>query len=189
MTNHNLKSYLITDPKYYSNDKELFKKNLTKVLKNHKINLACFRDKESSNFKELALIFVETCKKFNIEKILLNGNYLLSHELKATGVHLTSTQFEKIKEAKELGLYVIISCHSLSDIQIALDNKADAVSFSPIFETPNKGEPKGVIALEEAANTFKHINIFALGGIINENQIEQISETKAYGFASIRYFV
>ena len=189
MTNHNLKSYLITDPKYYSNDKKLFKNNLTKVLKNHKINLACFRDKESSNFKELASIFIETCKIFNIEKILLNGNHLLSHELKATGVHLTSTQFDKIKEAKELDLYVIISCHSLSDIQIALDNKVDAVSFSPIFETPNKGEPKGVIPLEEAVNTFKDINIFALGGIINENQIEQISKTKAYGFASIRYFV
>jgi thiamine-phosphate pyrophosphorylase len=189
MNNHNLKNYLITDPQYYSNDKELFKNNLTKTLKNHKINLACFRDKSSSNFKELALIFVETCKKFNVEKILLNGNYFLSHELKANGVHLTSTQFDKIKEAKELGLYVIISCHSLSDIQIALDNKADAVSFSPIFETPNKGEQKGITALEEAVNTFKDINIFALGGIINENQIEQISKTKAYGFASIRYFV
>lgn len=189
MNNHNLKNYLITDPKYYSNDKELFKNNLTKVLKNHKINLACFRDKESSNFKELASIFVETCREFNIDKIILNGNYLLSYELKATGVHLTSTQFDKIKKAKELGLYVIISCHSLNDIQIALDNKADAVSFSPIFETPNKGEPKGIIALEEAINTFKDINIFALGGIINEKQIKQISETKAYGFASIRYFV
>jgi thiamine-phosphate pyrophosphorylase len=189
MNNHNLKNYLITDPKYYSNDKESFKDNLTKVLKNHKIDLACFRDKESSNFKELAMIFIETCKKFNVEKILLNGNYLLSHELKANGVHLTSTQFNKIEEAKKLALYVVISCHSLSDIQIALDNKADAISFSPIFETPNKGEPKGITALEEAVNTFKDINIFALGGIINENQIEQISKTKAYGFASIRYFV
>lgn len=189
MNNHNLKNYLITDPKYYSNKKELFKENLTKVLKNHKIDLACFRDKESSNFKELALIFIETCKEFNIEKIVLNGNYLLAYELNATGVHLTSTQFDKIEEAKELGLYVIISCHSLSDIQIALDNKVDAVTYSPIFETPNKGEPKGIIALEEAVNTFKDINIFALGGIINEKQIEQISETKAYGIASIRYFI
>ncbi|QKF68205.1 thiamine phosphate synthase (TMP-TENI domain) [Arcobacter venerupis] len=189
MNNHNFKNYLITDPKYYSNNKELFKENLTKALKNHKIDLACFRDKSSSNFKELALIFIETCKKFNIEKILLNGDYLLSHELKANGVHLTSTQFDKIKEAKELGLYVIISCHSLSDIQIALDNKVDAVTYSPIFETPNKGEPKGIIALEEAIYKYPNINIIALGGIINEEQIMQISKTKAYGIASIRYFV
>lgn len=189
MNNNNLKNYLITDPKYYSNNEEFFKENLTKVLKNHKIDLACFRDKESSNFKELAFIFIETCKKFNIEKIVLNGNYLLASELNATGVHLTSTQFDKIKEAKELGLYVIISCHSLNDIKIALDNKVDAVTYSPIFETPNKGEPKGIIALEEAVNTFKDMNIFALGGIINEKQIKQISKTKAYGIASIRYFI
>ena len=102
---------------------------------------------------------------------------------------LIITQFDKIQIVKELGLYVIISCHTFGDIEKALENKADAVTFSPIFETPSKGEPKGIIALEEAVNTFKNINIFALGGIINENQIKQISETKAYGFASIRYFV
>ena len=43
--------------------------------------------------------------------------------------------------------------------------------------------------IDDPAMIFKNINIFALGGIINENQIKQISETKAYGFASIRYFV
>ena len=33
-----------------------------------KLILACFRDKESKNFEELAKIFVEICKNFNIEK-------------------------------------------------------------------------------------------------------------------------
>ena len=39
-----LKKYLITDPKYYSNDKDLFRKNLEKVLKIKKVDMACFRD-------------------------------------------------------------------------------------------------------------------------------------------------
>ena len=36
---------------------------------------------------------------------------------------------------------------------------------------------------------YPNIKIIALGGIIDETQIEQISKTKAYGIASIRYFV
>lgn len=41
----NIKSYLITDPNYFSDNKEIFKEKLIAVLKNHKIDFACFRDK------------------------------------------------------------------------------------------------------------------------------------------------
>ena len=185
----NLKKYLITDPKHYSNNSELFRKNLTRVLKNNEVDIVCFRDKESENFEELAKIFVEICKDFNIEKILLNSNYELAKNLGANGVHLTSNQFEKIKEAKRLGLYVIISCHTFSEIEKAQNAYVNAVTFSPIFDTPNKGEPKGIEKLEEATNLYKNINIIALGGIVSKEQISKIENTKAYGFASIRYFI
>lgn len=181
--------YLITDPKYYTNDEKKFEKILINVLNKHQIEVACFRDKESDNFEEIAKIFIKTCKEKNIKNILLNGNFLLAHKLNATGVHLTSTQFDDIKKAKELGLYVIISCHTFEDIEKAIDYQADAVTYSPIFETPNKGAPKGITSLNEVVEKYENINIIALGGIINDEQIEQISKTKAYGFASIRYFV
>ncbi|MBY0540744.1 MAG: thiamine phosphate synthase [Campylobacterales bacterium] len=183
-----MNKYLITDPKYYTNDKIKFKEILINILDKQKVDIACFRDKESSNFEELAKIFIEICKKKNIEKILINSDFLLAKKLNASGVHLNSSQFHKIKEAKELGLYVIISCHTFEDIQKAIEYLVDAVTFSPIFETPNKGKPKGIEVLEEAINS-NNINIIALGGIINEEQINQISKAKAYGFASIRYFV
>lgn len=181
--------YLITDPTYYTNDKKKFEEVLINILNKQQIDIACFRDKESSNFEEIAKIFIKICKEKNIKKILLNGNYLLAHELNASGVHLTSTQFDEIKKAKELGLYVIISCHTFEDIEKALENQADAVTYSPIFETPNKGAPKGIDALKEVVDKYPNINIIALGGILNDKQIEKISKTKAYGFASIRYFV
>lgn len=181
--------YLITDPKYYTNDKKKFKKILINVLNKQQIDIACFRDKESSNFQEIAKIFIKICKEKDIKKILLNGDYLLAHELNASGVHLTSTQFDNISKAKKLGLYVIISCHTFEDIQKAINNQADAITYSPIFETPNKGTPKGIEILKEVVDKFPNINIIALGGIINAEQIEQISKTKAYGIASIRYFV
>ena len=181
--------YLITDPKYYTNDKKKFKKILINVLNKQQIDIACFRDKESSNFQEIAKIFIKICKEKDIKKILLNGDYLLAHELNASGVHLTSTQFDNISKAKKLGLYVIISCHTFEDIQKAINNQADAITYSPIFETPNKGTPKGIEALKEVVDKYPNMNIIALGGIINAEQIEQISKTKAYGIASIRYFV
>lgn len=181
--------YLITDPKYYTNDEKEFEEILINSLDKQQIDIACFRDKESSNFKEIAKIFIKICKEKNIKEILLNGNYLLAHKLNASGVHLTSAQFDDILKAKELGLYVIISCHTFEDIQKAIDYQADAVTYSPIFETPNKGVPKGIETLKEVINKYPNINIIALGGIINDEQIEQISKMKAYGIASIRYFV
>ena len=182
-------SYLITDPIYYSNNIELFEKNLKEVLQNKKVDIACFRDKTSQNFKELASIFVKVCKEFQIEKILINSNYKLAKELGATGVHLTSSQFEKIKKAKELDLYTIISCHSYDDIEKAQNLYVNAITYSPIFITPNKGTPKGIDKLKEVTQIYEDMKIIALGGIIDEEHLEKISKTKAYGFASIRYFI
>lgn len=187
--NYNLKYYLITDPKYYTNDIVLFEKNLRLTLENKKVDIACFRDKQSDNYEELAKVFIKTCKDFKIKEILLNTHYELAFNLNATGVHLNSTQFDKIQVAKDLNLNVIISCHSFEDIEKAKSLKCNTVTFSPIFPTPNKGEPKGILKLQEAINLYKDINIIALGGIINEEQIKQIEKTKAYAFASIRYFI
>ncbi|PLY04370.1 MAG: thiamine phosphate synthase [Arcobacter sp.] len=182
-------SYLITDPKYYTNDIEIFEKKLIKNLKSKKVNIACFRDKTSKNFKKLAKIFVKICKEYNVEKILINENYKLAKKLYATGVHLTSKQFDKIQKARDLDLYVIISCHNYKDIEIAQESHVNAITYSPIFHSPDKGEPKGMAKLRECIRVYEDLDIIALGGIINKEHIEQISRTRACGFASIRYFV
>ena len=43
--------------------------------------------------------------------------------------------------------------------------------------------------LNDVLKEFPDLNIIALGGIINDSQIKEISQTSAYGFASIRYFI
>lgn len=182
-------SYLITDPQYYSNTPEKFEKNLKKALSSKKVDIACFRDKESENFEELAKIFIDICNEQNIEKILLNSNYKLAKKLGAHGVHLSSTQFDKIKKAKELDLYVIISCHNYNDIENAHRKHVNAITYSPIFETPNKGEPKGISQFRHTVRAYEDLDIIALGGIIEQTQVELISKTRAFGFASIRYFI
>lgn len=182
-------SYLITDPEYYSNEKTIFENNLRKVLAAKRVDIACFRDKTSENFKELASVFIKVCKEFNIDKILINGNYKLAYKLGAHGVHLTSSQFHKIKKAKDLDLYTIISCHDYKDIETAQQYHVNAITYSPIFDTPKKGEPKGMAKFREAVRVYEDLDIIALGGIIKNEQVEQISKTRAYGFASIRYFI
>ena len=179
--------YLITDPKYYTNNPSTFKKVLTKALTKQNVNIACFRDKVSKNTDELAKVFVNVCKEFNIQTILINSNIKLAIKLKATGVHLTSTQFDKIQEVKENNLFTIISCHTEKELINAENLNVDMATYSPIFKTPNKGEPKGSKELSKVVNK-SNIPIIALGGILNEKQINEIEKSKAFGFASIRYF-
>jgi thiamine-phosphate pyrophosphorylase len=183
-----MKSYLITDPKYYSNQQKLFEKTLTTILQNNIPDMACFRDKTSQNIEELIEIFTNICHKKKVETIFINNNIELAMKYKANGVHLTSTQFDKIQYAKNNGLKVIISCHTQEEIESAIEQKADFITYSPIFATPNKGEPKGVAELQRVVKKYP-INIIALGGIITKEHLQELEKTGVYGFASIRYFI
>lgn len=184
-----LKTYLITDPQFFTNNPQTFKEKLKKVLSKHKINIACFRDKSSKNIEELAKSFLQVCKEFKIKKILINSNIDLAKSLGFDGVHLNSTQFDKIDFAKSLNLFTIISCHNFDELEMALKSGSKFVTYSPIFDSPNKGEAKGIENLKNTIDKFPKLNIIALGGIITKEQIKQIQSTKAYGFASIRYFI
>ncbi len=183
-----MKSYLITDPKYYSNDKQIFENTLTQILRNKIPDMVCFRDKTSQNSEELVAIFTNVCRNENIETIFINSYVDLAIKYKVDGVHLTSAQFDKIQYAKYSGLQVVISCHSEEDIKNAIEQKVDFITYSPIFPSPNKGEPKGLEELEKVVKKYP-IDIIALGGIISDKQIKKLEKTDVYGFASIRYFV
>ncbi len=181
-----MKSYFITDPKYYNSllEFELF---LESIYQKREIDFACFRDKINNNISPFAEIFIKITKKYNI-KGLINSNIEIAKKLNFDGVHLTSQQFNKIEEAKKNLLYTIVSTHSLEEVKRVEKLGADAFTYSPIFETPNKGKPKGIENLKKVVKESS-INCFALGGIISEREIELCRGTNCYGFASIRYFV
>jgi len=174
-------AYAITDPTHLWSGNERYFQNLNRA------DWILYRDKGCNKYqlraKEFYSLFLE-----GRPKILLHQDFTLASALGAWGVHLTSKQFNAIKDAKQLGLFTIISTHTFNEIALAEELGADAVTFSPIFKTPNKGEPKGIAQLKEAILQFK-IDIIALGGIISKEQIEEVKRVGAYGFASIRYFV
>ena len=179
-----MNSYLITDPAYYSKSLSV----LEDVLLRHRPDHALYRNKESSDYKKGALRFLEICSGFESLKPMLHGDVDLAFSLGAYGVHLTSLQFTEIKKAKEVGLFTVISCHSEMEMLKAQKLGADAVTFSPIFSTPNKGEPKGLAELQRMVDKIS-IPIIALGGITTAKEVKAVESTGCYGFASIRYFV
>ncbi|KFN38567.1 MAG: thiamine monophosphate synthase [Sulfuricurvum sp. MLSB] len=183
-----MKSYLITDPSLYGSTSDALESSLRAVFSKTVPDFALFRDKQTSHYAALAQTFIAVCHQRNVPKILLHGDCALAHELKADGVHLASAQYDAIREAKSLGLYVIISTHTYAEALNAQKLGADAITYSPIFYSPNKGEPKGLEDLKEIVDKIE-IPIFALGGIISEEQINAVAATGTYGFASIRYFV
>lgn len=182
-------SYCITDPAYFSNIPDTFLSTLKKSLRNHKPDFVCFRDKISQNFQELATVFVNECKNQQIKNILINSYVELACQLNADGVHLTSSQFDAIQTAKSNNLFVIISCHTLDEIEKAKLLGADAVTYSPIFYSPKKAKPLGVAKLLEAKSRFNDILIFGLGGVIGQDEIDAIRQSGADGFASIRFWL
>jgi len=182
-----MKEYLITDPYYCGNTQESLRTALKKSFALHQPSYVCYRHKEYSKYKERSYDFVQICQENKIENIILHQDYELASELKVEGVHLTSLQLTSISQAKALGLKVIVSCHTQEDIEKAIKLQAHAVTYSPIFKSPNKGETKGIQNLIDICKTYK-IKVFALGGIISKKEIEEIKKSKAYGFASIRYF-
>lgn len=183
-------SYLITDPDEYGSTPEKLGQALIKSFSNHTIDMVCFRDKTSRDIEPLAKTCLDISRKFNIPKVLINGNIELALKLGFDGVHLTSKQFDEIKKAKENKLFTIISTHSEEEINLAKRSGADAVTYSPIFYKENKGSPKGCIVLKTIVKKYQDdsFDIFALGGIVSDKEVKEVKQTDARGFASIRYF-
>ncbi len=183
-----MKHYLITDPSFYGSTPDALESALDVIYSYTLPDFALFRDKQTTHYRDLAQTFIAVSRSYRISRVLLHGDYLLAYELKADGVHLTSTQFDEITDAKALGLYVIISTHTYDEALKAQDLGVDAITYSPIYESPNKGKPKGLEDLKEIVAKIR-VPIFALGGITTEEQIKAVEDCGTYGFASIRYFI
>jgi len=177
-----IKSYLITDPNLFGNTPEKLTASLSQVLQEYSPDYVCLRDKDNTDYRKLAKSFLAIEGE---HKAILHGDVDLAIALGACGVHLSSLQFDEISRAKEAGLYVVASTHSYEEALQA--SEADAITYSPIFFSPNKGKPKGLADLKEITGKI-NTKIFALGGITSKEQISEVETCGVYGFASIRYF-
>lgn len=180
-------AYLITDGCYGASTPAAFSVKLEAIFQKHKPSYALYRDKENPDYPRFAAVFVDLCHTHGIRS-MLHRDVDLAVELGADGVQLTSTQFDRIAPAKAAGLHTVISTHIPVEIMHAAAEDADAVTYSPIFHSPGKGEPVGPEALQSAVG-IEGIDVIALGGIVTPEQVEAVRQTGASGFASIRYFI
>lgn len=182
-----MESYLITSREFYTDTPAVFRSILHEQLQLHLPTYALYRDKSNPDYDTQAQHHVQVCSQFENVKSFLHQKPDLAKQLNATGVHLSSKQFDKIKYSKSLGLEVIVSTHTHEEVLKAEELGADAVVYSPIFSSPGKGEAKG---MDDLIKLLKKVNIkiFGLGGIIDKNHVDQLEKSGAYGFASIRYF-
>ena len=154
-----MQKYLITSREFYTDTPAVFRNILHEQLREHLPEFALYRDKSNPDYDIQAAHFVEVCKQFESTKSFIHQKVDLAKELDATGVHLTSKGFDEIEYALSLGLEVIISTHSYKEVKEAQRLGAHYITYSPIFTSPNKGEPKGV---EDLTQLVKEVDIKVL---------------------------
>jgi thiamine-phosphate pyrophosphorylase len=174
-------SYAITDPSTL--DFNHLERDLKRFYQ--KASMIVYRDKSNASMHDVD--FIKAAKAFDFEKVIIHGNPASANTVGADGVHLSSVQLHEIPDAKAMDLFVVVSTHTVEELKQAELLGADMATFSPVFETPNKGLPVGLEMLEYAISQV-NIPVLALGGILTQEQVRACEVTGASGFASIRYF-
>ncbi len=102
-------------------------------------------------------------------KVLINSDIKLAQELKAIGVHLSSSQLMRMQTRPE-GLLCGASCHNLKELAQAEALGLDYVMLSPV--KPTLSHPNAVPIGWDAFNrliTDYTLPVFALGGMLRED--------------------
>ncbi|HLM02892.1 MAG TPA: thiamine phosphate synthase [Pyrinomonadaceae bacterium] len=121
-------------------------------------------------------------------KLLVNDRADIALSAGADGVHLTSLSLsaETIRRNFPKDFIVGVSTHALAEAESAKRQGADFVTFSPVFPSPDKGEPQGLDELKKICAALRPFPVIALGGI-DETNYQSTLETGVSGFAAIRF--
>lgn len=96
--------------------------------------------------------------------LVVNRRVGLARSIGADGVHVDSSSLRHVRAAWP-SIWLSAPTHSDDDVRAACANGADAVLVSPIFATPDKGEPRGLDAVRSARAIAGRTMVVALGGI------------------------
>nr|WP_232817682.1 thiamine phosphate synthase [Helicobacter burdigaliensis] len=178
----------MSDPNLYPKEPKEFYSFYNRILDTKKVDFACYRDKSGQYDPKLLEIFLKLNENYKIPS-LINSDYDLALKFCFAGLHCNSMQMDLIEKSRKKNLITFFSAHSEKEVQEAYKKGANAIALSPIFHSPNKGEPLGIGDLERIVKNNPNINIIALGGIVSIEQIQKISHIPLFAFASIRYFI
>ncbi|HSF42163.1 MAG TPA: thiamine phosphate synthase [Thermoanaerobaculia bacterium] len=122
--------------------------------------------------------------------LLVNGRVDVALAAGADGAHLPADGVPVAALRRRFGTGVVLgrSTHSVPEVEQALRDGADHVTFGPVYPTPGKerfGPPVGLDALARA--TAVGIPVYALGGVTLE-RFEEVASAGAAGVSGIRLF-
>jgi len=162
--------------------------NLVRIAVETKISIIQIREKKLSARSLFSLARDAARIAENSDtKILVNDRADIALAAKADGVHLTANSLsaKTIRASFPKDFIIGVSTHTIEKAEEAKRQGADFATFSPIFFTPDKNEPKDLDALREVCKKLKPFPILALGGVdeTNYREVLQIAD----GFAAIRF--
>ncbi len=122
--------------------------------------------------------------------VLVNGRIDIALAAGADGVHLPAdgVPLEALRRRFGPGVLLGRSTHRVDEVERALQEGADYVTFGPVYETPSKrgyGPPPGLGELARAAKI--PLPVYALGGV-TLSRFGEVAEAGAAGAAGIRLF-
>lgn len=122
--------------------------------------------------------------------VLVNGRLDIALAAGADGAHLPGDGVPIAPLRRRFGPGIILgrSTHSVEEVERAMRDGADYVTFGPVYATPSKqryGPPKGIEELARAAAVG--IPVYALGGVTLA-RFEELAAAGAAGAAAIRLF-
>jgi thiamine-phosphate pyrophosphorylase len=129
------------------------------------------KDLDSRSLLELALRLREITSAHGA-CLFVNDRVDIALAAQADGIHRPEDGFPVPMAKRLLGKPALIgaSTHSLERVQQMQTDRADYVTFGPLFETPSKrkyGPPQGLSTLRAVSHAVD-IPVFALGGITPE---------------------
>lgn len=177
--------YLVTPD--FDGDYDSYSKNLKGSLENG-IRLVQLRSKNLSTDEYLALAkrILPIIRAYDA-KVVLNGKSELLTFLDADGIHMPSSEYQKLT-GRPIGKKYLLSvaCHNKEQVNQAIKIKADFAVLCPIFSTPSS--PKGVpIGWENFSKMLEDVSfpIYALGGL-TVNDYNTAINHGAHGLAAKR---
>jgi thiamine-phosphate pyrophosphorylase len=179
--------FLITDPAYTSAHIERVVLRMGEALPPGSFGVQ-LRDKSSARDEVRALgERLRDLTRACAAPLVVNGDLGLARAILSDGVHLGGDAPALAEARRALpGAWISVAAHADADVEQALRGGADAVIVSPIYETPGKGPPRGVVAIERARSIAgSALAVYALGGV-HAGRARACHDAGATGIAVIR---
>jgi len=146
------------------------------------------KDLSHADLVRLARPIADDCRRAGA-LFLVNHDVGAAVELKADGVHLGFRSAGVAAARAMVGEDMLVgsSTHDLAELDRAILEGADYVTFGPVYETPSKAgllEPRGETALAQAA-LRSAVPVIALGGV-TASHVPALRAAGAAGIACIR---